>query len=35
LAAGVTPDYVRVSAGTEHIDDILSDFTQALKASAG
>ncbi|MHC4911553.1 MAG: homocysteine synthase [Planctomycetota bacterium] len=35
LAAGVTPDYVRVSAGTEHIDDIIADFEQALKASQG
>lgn len=34
LAAGVTGDYVRVSAGTEHIDDIIADFAQALKASA-
>jgi O-acetylhomoserine (thiol)-lyase len=33
LAAGVTGDYVRVSAGTEHIDDIIADFEQALKAS--
>jgi O-acetylhomoserine (thiol)-lyase len=33
LAAGVTADYVRVSAGTEHIDDIIADFAQALKAS--
>lgn len=33
LAAGVTPDYVRVSVGTEHIDDIIADFDQALKAS--
>ncbi len=33
LAAGVTDDYVRVSAGTEHIDDIIADFKQALKAS--
>ncbi|UCF43028.1 MAG: homocysteine synthase [Planctomycetota bacterium] len=33
LAAGVTSDYVRVSAGTEHIDDIIADFEQALKAS--
>lgn len=33
LAAGVTPDYIRVSVGTEHIDDILADFEQALKAS--
>ncbi len=35
LAAGVTPDYIRVSVGTEHIDDIISDFEQALKASQG
>ena len=33
LAAGVTPDYIRVSVGTEHIDDIIDDFDQALKAS--
>ena len=33
IAAGVTGDYVRVSAGTEHIDDIIADFDQALKAS--
>jgi O-acetylhomoserine (thiol)-lyase len=33
LAAGVTPDYIRVSVGTEHIDDIWADFEQALKAS--
>ncbi len=33
LAAGVTNDYIRVSVGTEHIDDIIADFIQALKAS--
>ena len=33
LAAGVTADYVRVSVGTEHIDDIIADFEQALKVS--
>jgi len=33
LAAGVTADYVRVSVGTEHIDDIIADFDQALKSS--
>ena len=33
LSAGVTPDYVRISVGTEHIDDIIADFTQALAAS--
>jgi len=33
LAAGVTDDYIRVSAGTEHIDDIIADFEQALNVS--
>ena len=33
LAAGVTDDYIRVSVGTEHIDDIIADFERALKAS--
>jgi len=33
LAAGVTNDYIRVSVGTENIDDIINDFQQALKAS--
>ncbi len=33
LAAGVTEDYIRVSVGTEHIDDIIADFEQALNAS--
>jgi O-acetylhomoserine (thiol)-lyase len=32
-SAGVTPEYVRVSVGTENIDDIIADFEQALKAS--
>ena len=30
LAAGVTPGYVRLSVGIEHIDDIKADLTQAL-----
>ena len=34
LAAGVTTDYIRVSVGTEHIDDIIADFQQALKVSS-
>ena len=34
LAAGVTEDYIRVSVGTEHIDDIIADFDQALKAGS-
>lgn len=29
-ATGVTPDYVRLSIGIEHIDDILADIDQAL-----
>ncbi len=33
LAAGVTEDYIRVSVGTEHIDDIIADFENALKKS--
>ncbi len=32
LAAGVTPDLVRVSVGIEHIDDIIEDFEQAFSA---
>ena len=31
VSTGVTEDYVRVSVGTEHIDDIIADFEQALK----
>lgn len=31
LAAGITPGLVRVSAGLEHIDDIIADIAQALK----
>jgi len=29
-ATGVTPDYVRLSVGLEHVDDILADLEQAL-----
>ena len=32
-ATGVTQDYVRLSVGLEHIDDILADVEQALAAS--
>ena len=32
-ATGVTDDYVRLSIGIEHIDDILADLDQALKAA--
>lgn len=30
IAAGVSPDLIRVSVGLEHIDDIIADFDQAL-----
>jgi len=30
LATGVTPDFVRLSIGIEHIDDIIDDIKQAL-----
>jgi O-acetylhomoserine (thiol)-lyase len=33
LASGVTPGYVRLSIGIEHIDDILADLRQALDAA--
>ncbi len=33
LATGVTDDYIRVSVGTEHVDDIIADFDQGLKSS--
>ena len=31
LAAGVTPDLIRVSVGIEHVDDLKKDFAQALE----
>lgn len=31
---GVTPDYVRLSVGIEHIDDIVADIKQALAQAA-
>ncbi len=31
LASGVTPDFIRLSVGLEHIDDIIADLEQALK----
>jgi len=33
LAAGVTPDFIRVSVGIESVDDIIADLDQALHAS--
>lgn len=35
LLTGVTEDLVRLSVGTEHLDDITADLRQALAASAG
>ncbi|KAG8625694.1 hypothetical protein KVT40_006095 [Elsinoe batatas] len=34
LDSGVTEDLIRISVGTEHIDDIIADFEQAFKASS-
>lgn len=31
--SGVTEDLIRISVGTEHIDDILHDFEQSFKAA--
>jgi O-acetylhomoserine (thiol)-lyase len=33
-ASGVTPGYVRLSVGIEHIDDIIADLNQALAVAA-
>jgi O-acetylhomoserine (thiol)-lyase len=33
-AAGVTPEMVRLSIGTEHVDDIIADIKQAIEAAA-
>jgi O-acetylhomoserine (thiol)-lyase len=33
-ASGVTPGYVRLSVGIEHVDDIIADLDQALAAAA-
>ena len=34
LATGVTPDFIRLSVGIEHVGDILADLGQALDKSA-
>ncbi|MFZ1984276.1 MAG: O-acetylhomoserine aminocarboxypropyltransferase/cysteine synthase family protein [Desulfatitalea sp.] len=34
-AAGVTPDFIRLSVGIEDIEDILADLDQALNAGVG
>ena len=33
LASGVTEDGIRISVGTEHIDDIIADFEQSFAAA--
>ena len=35
MATGVSPGYVRLSIGIEHIDDIIADLDQALRAAKG
>ncbi|KKA31170.1 hypothetical protein TD95_002273 [Thielaviopsis punctulata] len=32
VASGVSEDLIRISVGTEHIDDIIADFEQSFKA---
>ena len=32
LAAGIKPTTIRLSVGTEHIDDIICDLTQGFDA---
>jgi O-acetylhomoserine/O-acetylserine sulfhydrylase len=34
IASGVTEDLIRISVGTEHIDDIIADFEQSFAAAA-
>ncbi len=34
LRAGVTPETLRLSVGIEHVDDIIADLDQALRASS-
>ncbi len=34
IKAGVSPGYVRLSVGIEHVDDILADLSQALDKAA-
>lgn len=33
VAAGVTPEMLRICVGIEHIDDIIADLDQALAAA--
>jgi len=34
ISTGVTEDLIRISVGTEHIDDIIHDFEQSFAQSA-
>lgn len=34
LSTGVTPDFIRLSIGIEHVDDIIADIGQALAAAS-
>lgn len=34
IASGVTEDLIRISVGTEHIDDIIHDFEQSFETAA-
>ncbi len=34
IAAGISPELIRLSIGVEHIDDIIGDLTQALEKAA-
>ncbi|KAL8409334.1 hypothetical protein RB594_007680 [Gaeumannomyces avenae] len=34
ISSGVTEDLIRISVGTEHIDDIIADFEQSFKSVA-
>ena len=35
VASGVTPELVRISVGIEHVDDIIADLDQAIRAATG
>ena len=34
VATGVTPDLIRLSVGLEHVDDLIADLDQALRAAS-
>lgn len=34
ISSGVTEDLIRISVGTEHIDDIIADFVQSFQGAA-